>query len=383
MYEERKMIKVSVIIPVFNVERYLEECLDSILAQTLKEIEIICVNDGSVDNSLNILKEYEKKYPQIKVMDQLNKGQSAARNRALEQASGEYVYFMDSDDLLTSKALDELYQICNEKKLDILYFSGTSFFEDDELAKKHKGFVNNYYRKGNYTKVRTGEEMLKTLIENKDYFVSPCLQFLRREFLVSNRIRFFEGIIHEDNCFSFQALLLAQKTFCVNDIYFYRRVRGSSVMTHEETSRNLRGYFCCLMEQMRFAGELGIQDVDVNEAIDYILLLLNKHVQRIYSGLSKQQKEIFLRQCSMYERYLFNSIIRDAAWKNEKIVKYEREIKSYKKQLKAIKKSHSYRIGRKLTMPFRLIKGGWKCCRQHGFTYTCKLTVKKVIKKFK
>ena len=83
------MVKVSVIIPVFNVEKYLEECLDSILAQTLKEIEIICVNDGSVDNSLSILKEYEKKYTQIKVLDQINGGQSAARNRALEVASGE------------------------------------------------------------------------------------------------------------------------------------------------------------------------------------------------------------------------------------------------------------------------------------------------------
>lgn len=154
-------------------------------------------------------------------------------------------------------------------------------------------------------------------------------------------------------------------------------------MTHEETSRNLRGYFCCLMEQMSFAGELGIQDVDVNEKIDYVLMLLNKHVQRIYSGLSKQQREIFLRECSMYERYLFNAIIRDAAWKSEKVVRYEREIKSYRKQLKSIKKSHSYRLGRTLTMPYRLIKGGIKCCRQHGFTYTCKLTAKKIIRKLK
>lgn len=377
------MLRVSVIIPVFNVEKYLEECLESILAQTLKDIEIICVNDGSVDNSLSILRRYESEYPQIKVLDQLNGGQSAARNRAMEYASGEYVYFMDSDDLLTSKALDELYQICTERQLDILYFSGTSFFEDEDLERRHKGFVNSYYRKGTYTETLSGDKMFVTLIDNRDYYVSPCLQLLRRQFLNENKIRFFEGIIHEDNCFSFQTLLLAKKAFCVNDIYFYRRVRGASVMTHEETSRNLRGYFCCLMEQMRFAGELGIQDVDVNEKIDYVLMLLNKHVQRIYLGLSKEQKELFLRQCSMYERYLFNAVIRDAAWKNEKNERYERDIKKLKKQLRTIKKSHSYRIGRKITMPFRLIKGGWKCCRQHGFVYTCKLTVKKIIRKLK
>lgn len=376
------MVKVSVIIPVFNVEKYLEECLESILAQSMKEIEIICVNDGSIDNSLNILRKYEAEYPQIKVLDQLNGGQSAARNRALSCASGEYVYFMDSDDLLTSRALEELYQVSSEKQLDILYFSGTSFFEDKELAKKHKGFVNNYYRKGDYTEVRDGQKMLVTLIDNGDYFVSPCLQLIRRAFLDQNNLRFYEGIIHEDNCFSFQALLLAEKVFCVNDIYFYRRVRGASVMTHEETSQNLRGYFRCLMEQMRFAGGLGIQDVDVNEKIDYILMLLNKHVQRIYNGLSNQQRELFLRTCSMYERYLFNAVLRDAAWKTEKNTRYEREIKKLKKQLNSVKKSHSYRIGRKITMPYRLIKGGLKCCRQHGFVYTCKLTLKKIIKKF-
>lgn len=383
MYKERKMIKVSVVIPVFNVENYLKECLDSVLAQTLKDIEIICINDGSADNSLSILQDYAARYSQIKVIDQLNGGLSAARNRGLDEASGEYVYFMDSDDLITSFALSELYSVCKDAGLDILYFSGTSFYESQELAQKHKGFTNSYYRKGVYDKVLDGQRMFVKLIDNKDYFSSACLQLLKRSFLEKTEIRFYEGILHEDNCFTFQTLLKAERVFCVNDIYFYRRVRNASIMTNQETFLNLKGYFCCMMEQMRFAGELGIQDVDVNEKIDYVLLLLNKHVQRIYSGLSNQQRENFIRQCSMYERYLFNAVIRDAVWKNEKNLRYEREIKLCKKQLKSIKKSYSYRIGRKLTMPFRLIKGGWKCCCQHGFIYTCKLTAKKIINKFK
>lgn len=376
------MVKVSVIIPVFNVEKYLEECLESILAQTLKEIEIICINDGSADNSLSILYSYKERYPQIIVIDQLNGGLSAARNRGLSEAKGEYVYFMDSDDLLTSFALSELYGVCKEKELDILYFSGTSFYESDELTRKHRGFANVYYRKSVYDEVLDGKQMLVKLIDNKDYFSSACLQMIKLPFLRDSGITFYDGILHEDNCFTFQTLLTANKVFCVNDIYFYRRVRNESIMTKQETYLNLKGYFRCLMEQMRFAGELGIQDVDVNEKIDYILMLLNKHVQRIYSGLSNQQRELFLRTCSMYERYLFNAVIRDAAWKTEKNTRYEREIKKLKKQLNSVKKSHSYRIGRKITMPYRLIKGGLKCCRQHGFVYTCKLTLKKIIKKF-
>lgn len=100
----------------------------SILAQSIiDELEIICVNDGSTDTSLEILRKYEKQYEQIKVIDQINGGQSTARNVALNVAAGEYVYFMDGDDLLTSFALEELWKICREKQLDVLYFSGTSF----------------------------------------------------------------------------------------------------------------------------------------------------------------------------------------------------------------------------------------------------------------
>lgn len=147
------MIKVSVIIPVFNVEKYLEECLDSILAQTLKEIEIICVNDGSVDHSLQILKKYERFDDRIIVLDQVNSGQSVARNKALEYASGKYVYFMDSDDLVVSRMLEETWEICERDNLDVLFFSGTSFYENSDLEEKHKNFVNTYYRKGNYERL--------------------------------------------------------------------------------------------------------------------------------------------------------------------------------------------------------------------------------------
>ena len=217
------MKKISVIIPVWNTEKYVGECIDSILAQSIvKDLEIICVNDGSTDSSLEILRRYEKQYEQIKVIDRVNGGSSFARNAALEQACGKYVYFMDSDDLLTSFALEELWNVCEDKKLDVLYFSGTSFYENQELTETHSAFSNAYYRKGNYKEVLTGEKMLVELRKNKDYMASPCLQIIRRNFLNEKNIRFYNGIIHEDNCFTFKTLLQAERTFCVNDIYFYR-----------------------------------------------------------------------------------------------------------------------------------------------------------------
>lgn len=372
------MITVSVIIPVFNTEKYLRECLDSILAQTLENIELICVNDGSLDGSLEILREYEQKYKYITVLDQVNKGQSAARNTALQLAAGKYVYFMDSDDLLTSKALKELWEISEKNQLDVLYFSGTSFFETNELAKHHRGFINNYHRKGKYNEVLDGPGMLTALYNNNDYYVSPCLQFIKRDYLIENTISYFEGIIHEDNIFSFQTLIQAKRAFCVNDIYFYRRVRQSSVMTYEETNQNLKGYFTCLTELLQFAGNMSIDDADTNFVIEKILISLSNHVQRIYQSLPDREIQLFEQQCTNYELYILHALIRETMWAKQRENNTE---KKYKAKIRKIKKSHSYKIGRKITAPVRLTKGGIKCCRQHGIIYTCKLFVKKVKRK--
>ena len=370
------MKKVSVVIPVWNTEKYIEECLDSILAQSIVEdLEIICVNDGSTDASLEILRRYEMQHEQIKVIDQINGGLSAARNAALDQACGKYVYFMDSDDLLTSFALEELWDVCEAKNLDVLYFSGTSFYENEELTEKHGAFANAYYRKGDYEKVLTGEQMLVELRKNKDYLSSACLQIVRREFLDEKNIRFYNGILHEDNCFTFKTLLQAQRVFCVKDIYFYRRVREQSIMTRQENWKNLEGYFCCLMDQMKVVGELHVQDIETNREIDNILWLLAKHVQRIYMQIPQSEKERFLNSCTAYERCFMSGILVKAA--NDK----KNETNKLKRQLKKIKQSKSYKIGRKITLPARLIKGGIKCWKQHGFTYTCKLTVKKIANK--
>lgn len=372
------MKKISVIIPVWNTEKYVGECIDSILAQSIiKDLEIICVNDGSTDSSLEILRGYEKQYEQIKVIDQVNGGLSFARNAALEQACGKYVYFMDSDDLLTSFALEELWKVCEDKKLDVLYFSGTSFYENQELTEAHSAFSNAYYRKGNYKEVLTGEKMLVELRQNKDYMSSACLQIIRRDFLNEKNIRFYNGILHEDNCFTFKTLLQAERTFCVNDIYFYRRVREQSIMTRQENWKNLKGYFCCLMDQMQLVGELNIQDIEVNKEIYNILWMLARHVQRIYMQIPQSEREIFNNSCTAYERCFMNAILIKA--ENEK----KKETNKLKRQLKKIKRSNSYRIGRKVTLPVRLVKGGVKCWKQHGFIYTCKLTVKKIKSKMK
>lgn len=129
------MIKVSVIIPVFNAQKYLRDCLDSIIFQSLKDIEIICINDGSEDHSLELLNEYSQKHYNINVLVQKNYGRSIARNRGISQAKGEYIIFLDSDDLLESYALAYLWNIAKKNDLDVLYFDAKTIYEDDEKKK--------------------------------------------------------------------------------------------------------------------------------------------------------------------------------------------------------------------------------------------------------
>ena len=123
------MAKVSVIIPIYNTEKYLKECLNSVINQSLVDIEIICINDGSTDNSIEILNEFKKQDGRISVISQDNQGQAVARNKGLSLANGEYIYFMDSDDILDLTALEKVYSLSKENDLDLIIFKLINFIK--------------------------------------------------------------------------------------------------------------------------------------------------------------------------------------------------------------------------------------------------------------
>lgn len=132
------MTKISVIVPVYNVEDYLGECLDSLITQTLSDIEIICINDGSTDNSLEILTNYSKRDSRIKIITQENKGLSSARNRGFEFINGKYTYFIDSDDILKSDALEKLYNLACDKNTDFIIFKLINFDSETKEFSKNR-----------------------------------------------------------------------------------------------------------------------------------------------------------------------------------------------------------------------------------------------------
>lgn len=304
------MIKVSIIIPVYNVEKYLAECLTSILNQTLKDIEIICVNDGSTDRSAKILEAYKKSDSRIKVLHRKNGGQSSARNAGMKHACGKYVYFMDSDDRIRTDALQILYDESEKKELDVLYFEGISFWDISELRKRHRQMQYDCDRGGLFLPVLSGCGMMTELVSRRKYLVSVCLQFIRKRLLDETGIKFYEGIVQEDNLFTFQVMMHADRTECLNKKLFFRRIRKASTMTKKEDADNCRGYYICYLEILRYVlFHQKEADYALQQAQAEILTELLYSVRRVYGSLPKQRKMRVMHDITPIDSHLLRTML--------------------------------------------------------------------------
>ena len=207
------MTKVSVILPIYNVAPYLEETFQSIMSQSLQDIEIIAINDGSTDRSQEIIEKYKQLDSRIISFSQPNKGQSAARNFALQHAVGQYIYMMDSDDLLTdSNALQTFYDYAERNQADFIFFDGESFFEDGDRHTswntKRTHLVNEYQK-------YDGEYLLNLTMNTRTHNCVVWLLFIHRAYLNSIGLSFYEGIIHEDELFTTILTLNSHNIYCL------------------------------------------------------------------------------------------------------------------------------------------------------------------------
>lgn len=227
------MVNVSVIIPVYNVEQYLPECLESVFAQGFDSMEILCVEDCSEDGSLEILKKYAQKDHRVRIIrHNQNRGLSAARNTGLENATGKYVFFVDSDDFLEKNAIQLLYHEAEEKEADIVYFNYIKFCDENSAD-----VVISKTLQHSYDGIYTGREFFCATMQNNEFEVMAWRQFFRRDFLEKNQIRFLEGIYHEDNLFSFYAAIEAQRVCNLNDVLYHYRQRENSIMRTKNEKR--------------------------------------------------------------------------------------------------------------------------------------------------
>ena len=208
-------MKFSVIIPVYNVEAYLEKCLDSVIKQTFMDYEIIIVDDESTDSSGQIAEEYAKKDARIHVIHQKNKRQGGARNTGIANAKGEYLIFVDSDDYVAHTLLETVNFYLEKTNPDILVYDYVEVSEDERILTKKKST-------GDCREIKTEEFML----------LAPCVwnKAFRRTLFLENQILFPEKIWFEDMTADLQLGLVSSKTVIVNEIlYFYRQRQGSTM----------------------------------------------------------------------------------------------------------------------------------------------------------
>lgn len=214
---------VSVIIPVYNVEKYLRECVDSVINQTYKNIEVILVDDGSTDSSGEICDEYEEKDSRITVIHKQNEGAAIARNVGMENASGEWFYFPDSDDYLELDMLSVLVGTANKKHADIIFFDAQSFTDDGSEVKQSYIAKNDYPECG-------GKEMFARLQDNGDFHCPLWSMFYNGDFLRRSGIKMIPNIIYEDSVFGFEIMIEARLIVQLRRIFYHRRYRSGSVM---------------------------------------------------------------------------------------------------------------------------------------------------------
>lgn len=271
---------VSVIVPVYNVETYIEECLDSIVNQTYPYLEIIVVDDGSTDSSNQLVKNYLED-ERILFIEQENKGLSGARNSGLKKATGKYLLFVDSDDYIELTMLEALVPLMEESQADLVRFNGAAFVDG-----MNKTADQDYYDFSHRLKEKKiyQEDSFQA---NSRTFVSPVyLYLMKRSILTEQDLWFREDIIHEDELFTPQVFLSIQTMIYVNAFYYYRRYRENSIMTIQNPMQHQRSFTSYLKIFKEL--ELLYQSDTYNKEQKK---LIKRQMLSIYNGLKENQSE--------------------------------------------------------------------------------------------
>ena len=227
-------VKLSVIVPVYNTAKYLRQCLDSLLEIPLVEKEIIAVNDGSTDESLNILEEYASK---ILLINTENSGLSAARNEGISVAHGEYLLFVDSDDFVISSQINAMIHYADKYVTDILYADCIKCDESGRFLKSVS--IENL----NPSQVVDGRTFYSGKNINDASIIMAQLKLCRRSFLITNNIYFEKGIYHEDVLFSFWCSKYANRVMYLNSIFYVYRQRESSIMHTPSLQKQIHKFY--------------------------------------------------------------------------------------------------------------------------------------------
>ena len=276
------MTKLSIIVPVYNVEKYLPKCLESLIKQTLKDIEIICVNDGSMDNSLAILKEFASKDSRIRIIDNQHQGVAKTRNTGIEQSTGEYIGFVDSDDYIDIDFFEKLYNSATKSNSDIAIAS----------ILKHKNFFNIYNAK--YTKEETAitiQDKIKLCEDKKHFFFYAWNKIYHSGFIKENNIKFSEGQIYEDVMFAIKALYYSNKIISVYGTkYHYIEHENSLTKYKDKTGEKEHDLIKAYSELQEFCNS---KNIEISERLNYYTKENFGFILNLYKGKYQSKIQLF------------------------------------------------------------------------------------------
>ncbi len=292
-------MKVSVIIPVYNTKDYLRQCFDSLVNQTLEDIEILVVDDGSTDGSDQIIKEYQEKYPQkVKGFFKENGGQASARNLALQYAQGEYLGFVDSDDWVDAEMYAEMYEKAKTEDADIVICDTTDHYPTYDVYHHASQFESKFA-----------------------VTPSACNKIFRRDFV--GDIRFPVGLWYEDFEFTTKNLMLTEKIGVIHKSFYHCHCREVSTMTNNNAEKNL-DMLTVLGNLTRFVEEKGMGET-YKDVLEYLYLdhVLITTVNRLKAQNNKNKNKIIRRMVSEVKK-LYPKFYKDAVFtqmaKNRKII---------------------------------------------------------------
>lgn len=239
------MTKISVIIPVYNVEKYLDKCVSSVIEQDMPDLEIIICDDASNDGSLNIIENYKKKDSRIKLIaHKENQGLSVSRNDGMEIASGEYIFFLDSDDYIKQNVLTTLYQKIKNVDADVLYFG----YEEHGVGNQDN--IKRYRHKSIYPNVENGPDFFCRAVSEGNMCVTSCSAIYKNKFLKKNNIKFKPHIIHEDNLFYYEVLMKANSVTSVDDFCYEYIRRNNSLSLSQRMYHEKIGSLCSIIAEI-------------------------------------------------------------------------------------------------------------------------------------
>lgn len=246
---------LSIVIPVYNVEKLLEKCLKSIIEQKSSEIEIILVDDGSKDSSGKICDEYAKKYDYIKSFHKENGGASDARNFGIEKAIGKYIWFVDSDDYIDDGCIEKFINIINNYKSDVIVIQSKVVEENKSIRDE----CNYTIKPGEYT----SEEFMIALKENpKSVIFCPQCYMISKEFIKKNKLYFYKGIIHEDELWIPQLLIYADKIYYSGLNIYYHYMHSTSVMHSTKKEKSGKSDYIVATELLKIFDKSGRKDLE-------------------------------------------------------------------------------------------------------------------------